>query len=81
MIAVTQWGGLATNASPYGLPPGATVEQINLQCLSPGRLTPRAGMTSTAIEGSSPVIQTFLYHHDGQATIVYQREDGTIAYQ
>lgn len=78
MIAITQWAGLATNASPYGLPPGATVSQVNLQCLSPGQVTPRKGMTVTALTGSSPVIQTFLYHHDGQATVVYQREDGSI---
>jgi hypothetical protein len=81
MIAITQWAGLATNASPYGLPPGATVEQVNLQCLSPGRVTPRNGLASTVLAGNSPIIQTFLYHHDGQATIVYQREDGTVAYQ
>jgi hypothetical protein len=81
MIALTQWGGLATNASPYGLPPGATVIQVNLQCLNPGKVAPRAGMTSTVLDGNSPVIQTFLYHHDGQATIVYEREDGTVEFR
>lgn len=80
MITVSQWAGLATNASPYGLPPGATVEQVNLQCLSPGQLNVRRGLTSTPLETESAVIQCFLYHHDGTSDIVYQKSDGTIDY-
>lgn len=80
MIAITQWAGLATNASPYGLPPGATVEQVNLQCLVPGKVAARRGMTSSATGASSPVVQVFLYHHDGQATTVYQHANGVISY-
>ena len=44
MIQIDKWAGLVTNASPYSIPPGATVEQINVQCLVPGQLTVRPGM-------------------------------------
>lgn len=80
MITISQWGGLATNASPYGLPPGASIEQVNLQCLSPGQLNVRRGLTSTALSSSSPVIRCFLYHNNGTSNVVYQKADGTIDY-
>lgn len=38
------WKGLITDASPYALPPGAAIEQINLQAHVPGQLTTRPGM-------------------------------------
>lgn len=39
-----EWKGLITNASPYVLPPGASVDQVNLQAHIPGQLTTRGGM-------------------------------------
>jgi len=80
MISIAQWAGLATNASPYGLPAGAMAEQVNLQALNPGQLQVRRGMTSTALTNASPVIRCFLYHHTGTASVVYQKADGTIDY-
>jgi hypothetical protein len=44
MIRVDTWGGWVSYASPYKLPPGAAVEQINMCCLLPGQLQARGGM-------------------------------------
>ena len=44
MIRLNKWPGVVTSASPYILPPGGTVEQINVQSLTPGQLTVRGGM-------------------------------------
>lgn len=81
MITISQWAGLATNASPYGLPPGATVEQVNLQCLSPGKLTVRRGIASDPMNGGSPIVQIFLHYNRNVATVIYQRADGTVAFR
>lgn len=81
MITISQWAGLATNASPYGLPPGATVEQVNLQCLSPGKLTVRRGIVSDPMNGGSPIVQIFLHYNRNVATVIYQRADGTVAFR
>lgn len=47
-----KWAGLVTNASPYAIPPGAAVEQVNLTTHVPGQLTSRNGMRPVAF--SSP---------------------------
>jgi len=44
-MEIKKWSGLITAASPYAVPPGANVEQNNLQIRKPGQLTPRPGMT------------------------------------
>lgn len=81
MISISQWAGLATNASPYSIPPGSSTLQVNLQCLSPGELVCRKGLTVSPVDGSSPVVRCFLYYNNGTATIVYQRENGAIDFQ
>lgn len=45
MIVIEKWAGLITAASPYALPGGAMVQQINVQCLKPGQLQCRSGHT------------------------------------
>lgn len=55
MITIDKWAGLVTNASPYALPPGAAVTQVNFQCLSPGKMEVRMGVTSHATCGTSAV--------------------------
>jgi hypothetical protein len=45
MIRINKWSGLVTAASPYILPPGGAVEQINAQSRVPGQLTVRNGMS------------------------------------
>lgn len=48
MIRINKWQGLVTAASPYILPPGAAVEQVNAQSRAPGQLTVRGGMASVS---------------------------------
>lgn len=48
MITIQKWSGLVTNASPYALPGGACVVQNNLQCLKPGQVQCRNGMTTAS---------------------------------
>ena len=48
MITIEKWSGLVTNASPYALPGGACVSQVNMQCLRPGQLQCRKGFVSAA---------------------------------
>jgi hypothetical protein len=50
MLRVKSWGGLITAASPYVVPPGGSVEQINAQSLFPGQLSVRGGMTPVSTE-------------------------------
>jgi hypothetical protein len=51
MIRINKWQGLVTAASPYILPPGGAVEQINAQSRTPGQLTVRNGMASVSADG------------------------------
>lgn len=44
MIRISKWPGLITAASPYIIPAGAAVEQLNAQSAVPGQLTVRPGM-------------------------------------
>lgn len=53
---IEKWVGLVSAASPYSLPPGANVEQNNLQVRKPGQLTPRSG-TAIVYQGQAgPVL-------------------------
>lgn len=51
MIRISKWPGLVTAASPYILPAGGSVEQINAQSLIPGQLTVRGGMGDVEAAG------------------------------
>lgn len=44
MLRINKWPGLLTYASPYILPVGASVEQVNAHSGIPGQLTVRGGM-------------------------------------
>lgn len=48
MIIIEKWAGLVTNASPYSVPPGAAVTQVNVQVINPGQLVVRNGHTNVA---------------------------------
>lgn len=60
MIVIEKWGGLVTAASPYALPGGAMVEQINLQCLRPGQIEGRSGYVSS-VATTLPVVSAARY--------------------
>lgn len=82
MIPITKWAGLVTNASQYAIPPGAAVEQVNLQCLVPGQLTVRPGMTPVTFANPSTsttaIVRAFRYQHGSSEHIVYQDAQGNI---
>lgn len=84
MIVINKWGGLATNVSPYALPPGAAVTQVNVQCLVPGQLTVRPGMASvswTTHSGTTAPITTMRRFQNGTLeTVVYQNASGALFY-
>lgn len=42
-MRINQFPGLIQAASPYAIPPGAAVEQVNIMSLVPGQLTVRGG--------------------------------------
>jgi hypothetical protein len=51
VIRISKWSGIVTAASPYILPAGGAVEQINAQSLIPGQLTVRGGMGDVEVAG------------------------------
>lgn len=82
MIVIDSWKGLITNASPYALPPGAAVTQVNFQCIRPGELTVRNGQTSvtfTAHTATTGVPVVMARHPIGaQECVVYQTDSGKL---
>lgn len=82
MIVIEKWPGLVTNASPYSLPPGAAVTQVNLQVLAPGQLTVRPGLaavTWASHTGTTGTVQAAMrFQHATTETVVYQTADGGI---
>lgn len=84
MILITKWAGMATNVSPYAMPPGAAVTQVNVQCLVPGQVSVRPGMASvswTTHSGSTVPVTTIRRFQNGTLeTVVYQNASGSLFY-
>jgi|APGre2960657373_1045057.scaffolds.fasta_scaffold11176_3 hypothetical protein len=65
------WSGLITNASPFALPAGAAVEQVNLATDIPGQLTSRGGMRPVAAIGpQQPLLDIYPFGHGGKTYVV-----------
>lgn len=78
-MAEDVWSGLITNASPYALPPGAAVEQVNLTCTARGQLQSRGGMRRLAYLGAEgAVLDCHPCEFDGTPHIIVLREDGSL---
>jgi hypothetical protein len=81
MIQIDKWPGLVTNASPYAIPAGAAVTQVNLQAIVPGQLSVRQGSTTVSFAthtgASVSVIRMFRYPREGES-VVYQNSSGAI---
>jgi hypothetical protein len=81
MIIIDKWAGLVTNASPYAIPPGAAVTQVNLQVISPGKVTVRPGTAAVSFvahTGSTqPIVRAFRYPRATES-VVYQNSSGQI---
>lgn len=87
MLRIQKWGGMLTAASPYILPPGGAVEQVNAQCIHPGQLQVRGGMTpvsskpvTRATKDALPILEMWGYSTGSGDTerIFLQLGDGTI---
>lgn len=80
MIVIEKWAGLVTNASPYSIPPGAAVTQVNLQALVPGQLSVRPGhnaMTFSSLTAGTSPVRSAMRYPNGNA-IIYQDAAGAI---
>lgn len=74
-----KWGGLVTNASPYAVPPGAAVEQVNLCTDVPGQLHTRGGMLPVRFVRLAPaILDAYPYEINGQSTLVVLASDGSL---
>jgi hypothetical protein len=73
------WKGLVTKASPFAVPPGAAVEQVNLRSDTPGQLTSRGGMRAVA---SMPALQGVMdccaYEFAGKVFLVALNASGQL---
>jgi len=82
MIVIDKWPGLVTNASPYAIPPGAAVTQVNLQAVRPGELSTRPGLgavTWASISSSTQSVwRAFRAPCGGQERLVYQDASGAV---
>ena len=82
MIIIETWRGLITSGSPYALPVGAAVTQVNFQCRRPGELTARAGQATvsftTHTAAATQVVEMFRCPIGASETILYQSADGTL---
>lgn len=81
MIVIDKWAGLVTNASPYAIPPGAAVTQVNLQCIRPGELACRpgtAGVTFSSHAGLTSPIVSMMRVPGSTEAVIYQNGSGQI---
>lgn len=67
-VRISEWFGLVLNSDPHDLQPGAAQVQINMQCLTRGKLTVRGGLQVMsdylpATPGSLALISVFVYQH------------------
>ena len=78
-MRANSWAGLVTNASPFVLPPGAAVEQVNLVGIVPGQISARGGMRKIAAVGVvADILDCYPYDHNGYTTLVAMAADGSL---
>ena len=78
---IEKWAGLVTNASPYSIPPGAAVTQVNLQVISPGQIAARPGTTAVSFTSHTGSTQSIIraFRYPGQTeSVLYQTASGSI---
>lgn len=81
MIIIEKWAGLVTNASPYSIPPGAAVTQVNLQIINPGQISVRPGTVAVSFAShtgsTAPILRAVRYPRQNES-IVYQNSEGRL---
>lgn len=82
MITIEKWAGLVTNASPYAIPPGSAVTQVNIQVINPGQLVVRKGATTVSFATSAgttvPVVSAARVIRGSGEKIIHQNSSGQI---
>lgn len=83
MIIIEKWAGLVTNASPYSLPPGAAVTQVNVQVINPGQLVVRGGLAAVSWASSTgntavAIRRAFRCPRASTERIIYQNASGQV---
>ena len=82
MITIEKWAGLATNASPYAIPPGSAVTQVNLQVINPGQMVVRKGATTVTFATTSgttvPVVKAMRTPFGGVEKVIYENSSGQV---
>lgn len=80
-MRLQQWGGLFTNASPYAIPAGGAVGQINLTCSTMGQLTVRDGMRPVAFANGTAAscLDVAGYSHNGQHKVLVFDSSGLLS--
>jgi len=82
MITIEKWAGLATNASPYAIPPGSATTQVNLQVINPGQMVVRKGATTVTFATTSgttvPVVKAMRTPYGGVEKVIYQNSSGQV---
>lgn len=74
------WGGLVTNASPFVVPIGAAVEQVNVGVNVPGVLRVRGGMRPVAMSPSADsLIDIVSVDVGGLPVLLCVSDDGAVA--
>lgn len=79
MITIQKWSGLVTNASPYALPGGACVSQVNMQCLRPGQVQCRNGLSSILSPSGRVLSAVRMVAGGSQAVAMHTGESITIS--
>lgn len=79
-MRLQKWPGLLTYVSPYSVPPGGAVSQVNLSCSVAGQLTIRDGMRPVQFASESPAncIDVAGYSFGGAAKALAFTEDGQL---
>lgn len=82
---IEKWLGRISNADPNDLPAGAAQSQVNLQCLTPGRLTVRPGMQilsnymdSSPDTSDGDIISTINFERPGSDLLVTVDASGRV---
>jgi hypothetical protein len=77
-MRLSKWGGLLTYVSPYAVPAGGAVSQINLTCSIAGQLTVRDGMRPVSFSETSPTgcLDVAGYSYGGTNKVLAFTSDG-----
>jgi len=86
MITIEKWAGLITNASPYSIPPGSAVTQVNIQAVAPGQIQVRMGYTTVSLSQSATsvaattaqVLSMIRYNQSSNENIIVHLSNGSL---